>query len=131
MTFKILKFNESQKRYPIEVDREEFLQKERIHKKINFTENETDSIFSIIAKKKREKLKNGEILKLIYSSSDPLESEFSFVLYKEWTTDKYTISKLDDDWFGILTYDIPSCETTRYFICDEFEEVINFLTELW
>jgi hypothetical protein len=127
MSFKILKFNESQKRYPIEVDEEEFLQKKTMYKKVNFTDNETDIIFRIMAKKKREKSEDGETMKITYPSSESFEFEFSFISYGKW---KYVISKLDDDWFCISFYDISSYETIfRYFICDEFEEVINFLTD--
>jgi hypothetical protein len=111
---KILKFNESSKRYPIKVHQEKFFDKRRIHKMISFTQNERTTMLNILT----EKQKRSHIHWSISSEFIEIYCGGNF----------FEIVKLNDDWFTIINeYNRGQNE---YFICDEFEEVVNFLTDL-
>jgi len=148
MSFKILKFNESQKRYPIEVSREEFQKKERDYKPVYFTPNEIDTISSILKGKELERPLKICILKdkyLNYSRKGEIEKTlkdlsplYSINFYCDgmhpFTSNSYTIRKLDDNWFTIFRSDRsnhpPMLGEHYRYICDEFEELVNFLTDI-
>ena len=53
---RILRFNESSKRYPKKVNQKEFFDKKRIHKMISFTQTERTTMFNILTEKKRERI---------------------------------------------------------------------------
>ena len=149
MSFKILKFNESQKRYPIEVSLEELREKERIHKPIYFTPNEIDTISNILKSKSENKLgrpleicilkdkdlnysRKGEIEKTLKDLSPLYSINFYCDGWSPYSSNSYTILKLEDDWFTIYrgnNSNVPYREYHRY-ICDEFDELVNYLTDI-
>ena len=53
---RILRFNESSKRYPKKVNQKEFFDKKGIHKMISFTQTERTTMFNILTEKKRERI---------------------------------------------------------------------------
>lgn len=122
---RILRFDESYKRYPQKVNQKEFFDKKGIHKMISFTQTERTTMFNILTEKKKRKdirwSTSSEFIE-IYSGKEFFELHI-FVFGKRWS-----IVKLDDDWFTIISEN--SWSQNEYFICDEFEEVVNFLTDL-
>jgi hypothetical protein len=106
---KILKFNESSKRYPIKVNQKEFFDKKGIHKMISFTQTERTTMFNILTEKQKRK-------NIYWSTSLEFIEIYSG---KEF----FEIVKLDDDWFTIIHDDPYSRINNSYYICDEFEEV--------
>ena len=115
---RILRFNESSKRYPKKVNQKEFFDKKRIHKMISFTQTERTTMFNILTEKQKRK-------DIRWSTS----SEFIEIYSGK---ELFEIVKLDDDWFTInsFRYIHYSRAVDSYYICDEFEEVVNFLTDL-
>ena len=107
----IRKFNESDEvRYPKKVTQKEFFHKKSIFKMKDFSYNEKKTMCDILNEKSKK-------IHLSWStSSDFIE------IYRD--RQFWEIVKLDDDWFTIIyTY----WNTDEYYICDEFEEVVNFL----
>jgi len=113
---RILRFNESSKRYPKKVTQKEFFDKKGIHKMISFTQTERTTMFNILTEKQKRK-------DIRWSTSSEFIEIYSG---KEF----FEIVKLDDDWFTIIHEDPYSRVVDSYYICDEFEEVVNFLTDL-
>ena len=111
---RILRFNESSKRYPKKVTQKEFFDKRKIHKMVSFTQVERTTMSNILTEKQNRK-------DIRWSNS----SEFIEIYCDR---NFFEIVKLDDDWFTIISED--SWSQNEYFICDEFEEVVNFLTDL-
>ena len=110
---RILRFNESSKRYPQKVNQKEFFDKKEIHKMVSFSQTEATTMFNILTEKQKRK-------DIRWSTS----SEFIEIYCGR---NFFEIVKLDDDWFTIISED--SWSQNEYFICDEFEEVVNFLTD--
>lgn len=111
---RILKFNESSKRYPIKVSQNEFFRKKEIHRIVDFSLIERKTMREILTKKQTIKTISWS------TSSDFIE------IYSG--RDFFEIVKLDDYWFTIIhetPYSIDS-----YYTCDEFEEVVNFLIDI-
>jgi len=145
MSFKILKFNESQKRYPIEVSLEELREKERIHKPIYFTPNEIDTISNILKSKRKLKRpleisilkdkdlnysRKGEIEKTLKDLSPLYSINFYCDGWSPYSSNSYTILKLEDDWFTIYRGNNVSYREYHRYICDEFDELVNYLTDI-
>jgi hypothetical protein len=128
---RILRFNESSKRYPKKVTQKEFFDKKGIHKMISFTQTERTTMSNILTEKQKKYEFNP-----IYSDKDIRWSKLYG--YDEGTSSEFIeihylgeffeIVKLDDDWFTII-HDLYG-SSIEYYICDEFEEVVNFLTDL-
>ncbi len=97
---KILKFNESNKRYPTKVSRDEFYRKKGIHRMVDFTQIERKTMRYILTEKSKKK-----------NISWTTSSEFIEIYSgKEF----FEIVKLDDDWFTIIheNYTISNYSTT-------------------
>jgi len=110
---KILRFNESEKRYPSKVSRDEFFERKRSNRMIYFTQSERKKMFDALTEKRKKRDINW--------SNSP---EFIEIYCGR---DFFEIVKLDDDWFTIINDE--GYGVTKYYICDEFEEVLNFLTD--
>lgn len=119
MAFKILRFDESYKRYPQKVNQKEFFDKKRIHKMVSFTQTERTTMFNILTEKQKRKDIRWS------TTNEHMNSEFIEIYCGR---NFFEIVKLDDDWFTIVGDD--NWGKNEYFICDEFEEVVNFLTDL-
>jgi hypothetical protein len=123
MAFKILRFSESSKRYPQKVNQKEFFNKKGIHKMVSFTQTERNTMFDILTEKQKWVL-----YPVMVKRKDIRWSTSSEFIEIYCGRNFFEIVKLDDDWFTIISED--SWSQNEYFICDEFEEVVNFLTDL-
>jgi len=116
MGFKILRFNES-KRYPQKATQEEFFDKKSKFGMVDWTSAERTILFKILD----EKLLKRNISWSTSSEFIEISTSMNF----------YEIVKLDDDWFTIIKQDNRGRfggVRDEFYIADEFEEVVNFLT---
>jgi hypothetical protein len=110
---KILRFNESEKRYPKKVSQDEFFERKTSNRMIDFTQSERTMMRDILTEKRKRRDINW---------TNSLEF-IEIYCGREF----FEIVKLDDAWFTIINEDIFGI--TKYYVCDEFEEVVNFLTD--
>jgi hypothetical protein len=106
---RILRFNESN-RFPTKVTQGDFFDKKSKFRMVDWSPRERTTLFNILTEKQKKR-------NIHWSTS----SEFIEIhISREFCE----IVKLDDDWFTIIHTDAAK---TEYYICDEFEEVVNFL----
>lgn len=113
---RILRFNESNSRKPKKVSSEEFMEKRRDHRMVDFTSTERKRILEILnARKSRD-------FNFHYSMNSDFVEIFSISSSTE-------IIRLDDYWFTINRSDRYG--GSEYFICDDVEELYWFLEKEW
>ena len=112
----LLKFNENtiDLRLPKEVSEKEFFNKKGIFKMRDFTDVENKQMCNIL----NEKRKKSDIRWTL---------SYEFIEIHKGNRQSWEIVKLDDDWFTII---YSYWNTDCYFICDEFEEVINYMNSI-
>lgn len=112
---RILRFNES--RLPTQVSQSEFFKKRQDHKMCDFSPSERSQIIEI--------LRNKGISSNTYIYLN-VKKTYSFSIeYIEITRRNIEVIKLDDEWFTII-----EGHNGPFYICDEFEELINYLKQL-
>ena len=119
--YRLRRFNESdEKRYPLQISQEEFFKKKSNFRMVNWSDSQRRVLFQILNDKRDKK----------YSFDFSVSSEFVEI----WSSGYiYEIVKLDDDWFTIIKqYNKGQYggESDKYFLADEFEEVVNFLNHM-
>jgi len=106
-------------RKPKKVSREDFIKKSKFYNSIPFTKSEEDFLIEF-----NKKWNSYSDLESIYTKT---EVYFNFDEYLGNV--KLEIHKLDDDWYLITTQHYYESDIIdNYYICDEWEEVIGYLS---
>jgi hypothetical protein len=118
--YRLRRFNESnEKRYPIQINQEEFFKKKSLFRMVDWSDSQRRVLFEILDDKRSKRYSFG------YSFDFSISSEF--VEISSSSGYFYEIVKLEDDWFTIIKQGRWKGVGDEYFLGDEFEEVVNFL----
>jgi hypothetical protein len=113
--------NESSQNLPKQVDRDTFMKKEKEFTREKFNSREIEDLKKIDFEDQYliplHKIKEGWI-------SDNISFETKCLLYY------IVIIKLEDEWYLIEERARKMSLLTKYFICDGFEQVINYINHI-